>query len=250
VSIIVGGEVRKLSSYLRADSASYQHALFDYCEANTITYTIGARLDSRVLESIDEITQWEQIQEKEGKHHHLKEEVAEFWHTMNGSKHAFRLIVIKKSVTPLLPGIWEMLSQEERLALASERYSVIATNADPDMMSAEDVVRFYRKRGDTSENRIKELKGGFHIHHLPSSDFISSAFYFQIGILAYNLFILFKETLQQNWQRHTIQTIRYKLYHIAGKVIKHARELILKVNEEFVEILDNIRQKSYEASLE
>jgi hypothetical protein len=32
--------------------------------------------------------------------------------------------------------------------------------------------------------------------------------------------------------------------------IKHARELTLKVNKEFVEILDNIRQKSYEASLE
>jgi len=53
-------------SYLRADSASYQHALFDYCEENHITYTIGARLDSRVLENIDEITRWEELQEKEG----------------------------------------------------------------------------------------------------------------------------------------------------------------------------------------
>ena len=150
----------------------------------------------------------------------------------------------------MLPGIWEMLSEEEKLALASERYSVIATNADSDTMPAKEIVQFYRKRGDTSENRIKELKSGFNIHHLPSSDFISNAFYFQIGILAYNLFMLFKETLQQSWQRHTIQTIRYKLYHIAGKVIRHARRLVLKVNDEFVEILHAIRQKSYETSLE
>jgi hypothetical protein len=127
---------------------------------------------------------------------------------------------------------------------------VIATNADPDKMSAEEVVRFYRKRGDSSENRIKELKGGFHIDHLPSSDFISSAFYFQIGVLAYNLFVLFKNILQQSWQKHTIQTIRCKLYNIAGKVIRHSRRLVLKVNEEFVEILDRIRQRSYEVSLE
>ena len=240
----------KRLSYLRADSASYQHALFDYCEANHITYTIGARLDNRVLEGIDEITQWEPIQETKGKDHHLKEEVAEFWHTMHKSQHAFRLIVVKKSITPMLPGIWEMLSEEEKLALARERYSVIATNADPDTMPAKEIVQFYRKRGDTSENRIKELKSGFNIHHLPSSDFISNAFYFQIGILAYNLFMLFKETLQHNWQRHTIQTIRYKLYHIAGKVIRHARRLVLKVNDEFVEILHAIRQKSYEISLE
>jgi hypothetical protein len=237
-------------SYLRADAASYQHALFDYCEEHDITYTIGAHLDSRVLEGIDGISQWERMKDTEGKHHHLKEEVAEFWHTMNESEYAFRLIVVKKSVAPLLPGIWEILSEEERLAQASERYSVIATNADLDKMSAKEVVKFYRKRGDTSENRIKELKGGFHIDHLPSSDFISNAFYFQIGVLAYNLFILFKETLHQNWQKHTIQTIRYKLYNIAGKVIRHARQTILKVNEEFVEILNRIRQKSYEISLE
>jgi len=236
-------------SYLRADSASYQHALFDYCEQNHITYTIGARLDSSVVENINQITQWERLDEKEGKYHHLKEEVAEFWHTMNEGKCAFRIVVVRKQVTPIFPELESLLSEEEKMAYMYERYSVIATNADPKEMSAQDVVRFYRKRGDTSENRIKELKGGFNLNHLPSSDFISNAFYFQIGILAYNLFILFKETLKQSWQRHTIQTIRYKLYNIAGKVIRHARQTILKVNREFAEILDAIRQRSYEVSL-
>ena len=74
--------------------------------------------------------------------------------------------------------------------------------------------------------------------------------YFHIGTLAYNLFILFKQILHHSWQKHTIQTIRYKLYHIAGKVITHARQMILKVNEPFVEILHTIRQKNYEISLE
>jgi len=36
-----------------------------------------------------------------------------------------------------------MLGEEDKLALASERYSVITTNADPDMMSTEEVVRFW-----------------------------------------------------------------------------------------------------------
>ena len=44
--------------------------------------------------------------------------------------------------------------------------------------------------------------------------------------------------------------ITYKLYNIAGKVITHARDTILKVNEEFIEILQTIRQKAYETSLE
>ena len=49
-----------------------------------------------------------------------------------------------------------ILSEKELLAYVLDRYHVIATNADE--MSTEDVVMFYRKRGDTSENPIKELK--------------------------------------------------------------------------------------------
>ena len=169
---------------------------------------------------------------------------------MQETNHAFRLIVIKKTTTPILPGLEKILSEEELLEYASERYHVIATNADEDEMSAEDVVMFYRQRGDTSENRIKELKNGFNLKYLPTSNFITNAFYFQIGVLAYNLFVLFKETLRKSWQRHTIQTLRYKLYNIAGKVISHSRQTILKVNEQFVELLESIRQKNYEISLE
>ena len=50
--------------------------------------------------------------------------------------------------------------------------------------------------------------------------------------------------------KHTLTTIRYKLYNIAGKVIIHARKTILKVNDEFIGILQRIRQKAYELSLE
>jgi len=78
-----------------------------------------------------------------------------------------------------------ILGEKELLTYASERYHIIATNADK--MLAENVVMFYRKRGDTSENRIKELKNGFNLKYLPISDFTGNAFYFSIGVLAYNL---------------------------------------------------------------
>lgn len=240
----------KKITFVRADSASYQAELFNYCQDNTIVYTVGANLDSSVLRNINEIQKWETMRSDDGKTHHVKEEVAEFIHTMQHTNHAFRLIVTKKTTTPILHGFEDILSEEELLAYASERYHVIATNADEDEMSAQDVVMFYRKRGDTSENRIKELKNGFNLKYLPTSDFTANAFYFQIGILAYNLFMLFKETLQKSWQHHTIQTLRYKLYNIAGKVITHSRQTILKVNKQFVELFESIRQRSYEISLE
>ena len=240
----------KKITFIRADSASYQAKLFDYCQDNNMIYTVGANLDRSVLNSINDIEQWETMRSHDGKTHHVKEEVSEFIHTMQHTNHAFRLIVVKKTTTPILHGFEDILSEEELLAYASERYHVIATNADENEMSAQDVVMFYRKRGNTSENRIKELKNGFNLKYLPTSDFIANAFYFQIGVLAYNLFVLFKETLRKSWQHHTIQTLRYKLYNIAGKVITHARQTILKVNKQFIELFESIRQKNYEISLE
>lgn len=90
-------------NFVRADSALYQHKLFDYCEEHGIVYTIGARLDSSVFETINEIQAWETMTLHEGKTHHLKEEVAECIHTMNNSNNAFRLIVVKKQIRPMLP---------------------------------------------------------------------------------------------------------------------------------------------------
>ncbi len=240
----------KRFTYVRADSASYQHTLFNYCNAHEIIYLIGAHLDTPTLQNIEQVTEWETLDRHDGKYHHVKEEVGEFLHTMNHTDHAFRIVVVKRQVTPILPMMETFLNEEELLAYASERYSVIATNAEDKDLTAQEVVRLYRQRGETSENRIKALKGGFNLNYLPTSDFMANALYFQLGALAYNLFIMFRQTMQQGWQKHTVQTIRYKLYNIAGKVITHARKTILKVNREFVEILNAIRQRCYEISLE
>ncbi len=239
--------------YLRADAAGYQHELFDYCTDEGIIFTVGGKLDASVLEAITQIPEeaWEKFSSYEGDSHHIKEEIAEFVHTMIGGQYAFRMIVVRKRVTPVLPEIWDLLSEEEKLALSEDRYQLVATNADPEEFSPRKVVSFYRKRGNESENRIKEFKNGFNLSYLPTSDFMANAFYFQIGALAYNTFLLFKqEALQESWHKHTVHTIRYKLYHIAGKVVTHARKLVLKVPKLFEELLSSIRQKSYEVSLQ
>ena len=88
------------------------------------------------------------------------------------------------------------------------------------------------------------------MNYLPTSNTQANAFYFAIGTLAYNLFLLFKQILDSSFKKHTVKTIRYKLYNIAGKVVTHARKLTLKVNEQFKELLQNIRYKAYEESLQ
>ena len=158
------------------------------------------------------------------------------------------MIVIKKNITPTLPELDEYLSKETKEQLHKEMYYTVATN-DFDL-SAKEILALHRQRGETSENKIKELKNGFNMSYLPTSNFEANAFYFAIGVLAHNLFLLFKQILDKNLQHHTVKTIRYKLYHIAGKVVTHARQITLKVNKQFVGSLQKIREKAYEMSLE
>ncbi len=230
----------KKLSWLRADSATYQSNVFNYCDENDINFAIGGHLDRSTMRLINKINDWQSLS--------VHEEISEFVHTMTHTNNAFRVVVIRRNITPMLPNLEEVLTQSEKEQYHKERYYVIATNNNE--LSQEEIIKLYRQRGETSENKIKELKNGFNMDYLPSSDFISNALYFQIGTLAYNLFILFKQILDSSLQKHTVKTIRYKLYNIAGKVITHARKTILKVNEDFLDLLQRIRQKAYQVSLE
>jgi len=225
---------------IRADSASYQAAIFNYCDKNNIKFTISGQLDSSVKENIEQITNWEKFTDRE--------QIGWFWHTMGETENSFKMIVVKKDISPMLPHIEDCLSEEQKLAYVKELYYCIATN-DTDS-SPQEVIKLHRQRGETSENKIKELKNGFNMSYLPTSNFNANSFYFAIGTLAYNLFLLFKQILDSSFQKHTVKTIRYKLYNIAGKVIYHARQTILKVNDQFVELLQNIRQRAYDVSIE
>lgn len=167
---------------------------------------------------------------------------------MQDTNNAFRMVVIKKDITPTLPTLEGYIGDEVMMQCQDEIYYCIATN-DNDS-SPEEIIKLHRQRGEASENKIKELKNGFNMSYLPTSNTQANAFYFAIGTLAYNLFLLFKQILDSNMQKHTVKTIRYKLYNIAGKVVSHAREITLKVNEQFKALLKKIRCRAYEESLE
>ena len=227
---------------VRIDSSGYQAAIFNHCDKEEMLFTISGRKDKSVWASINAIKEddWETLSKRE--------KISEFIHTMNDTDNAFRMIVVKKDITPVLTGMESCIPEEVKEQQKDEMYYCVATN-DNDLTAIE-IVKLHRQRGETSENKIKELKNGFNMSYLPTSNFEANSFYFAIGTLAYNLFLLFKQILDKNLQQHTVKTIRYKLYNIAGKVISHARETVLKVNNQFMELLQNIRIRAYRMSLE
>jgi len=210
----------------RSDSAAYQASIINYCDREdaVILFGIGADLDSAVRNAIKRIP--EEDWQPHGTGH-----IAETIHSMGDTKKAFRLIVIRRPVQMTLDG--KMVEEN--------RYKVIATNR---FESPKEVERWYNQRGETSENRIKELKLGFGMERMPCGTFAANAVYFRIGVLAYNLFILFRDwSLPPEMAKHQVGTVRWRFYELAGKVVTHARSLCLKVKEWVLDLFESTRTR-------
>ena len=195
---------------VRADSAAYQAAVFNYCAETGKTFAIGADLDSAVRAAIAAIpaADWQPYQDGY---------LAETVHSMAQTKQAFRLVVLRRPVQG------KLFEEED----PRERYTAIASNREE---SAAETVAWYNQRGEASENRLKELKLGFGMERMPCGEQAANALFFRIGVWAYNLFVLFKRlALPEEWRRQQVQTVRWRLYQTAGKVVEHARNCLLRV---------------------
>ena len=215
---------------VRADSASYQAAIINHCEDNDQMFAIGASLDVAVKAAIVAIPDehWVSYRDRE---------IAETVHTMNETKKAFRLIVTRKGKQ------CELLEEDQD---DSYFYHAIASNAD-NTQSAAKVKDWYCQHGETSENRIKELKIGLGMEYLPCDHEKANAIFFRLGVIAYNISLMFKlDVLPDSWQRYQIRTVRWQLFQIAGKVINSGRYVRLKIREAHLALFRNIRQLIWE----
>ena len=90
------------------------------------------------------------------------------------------------------------------------------------------------------------------MERMPCGQSHANAVFFRIGVLAYNLFIGFKRlSCPEAWVQQTIATFRWKMVQVAGRIVRHAGEIVLKllVDLEKLELFKGIRKKSFELSL-
>ena len=164
---------------VRADSAAYQATIFNWCEETGKVFAIGADQDAAVKAAIKAIPEGDWKTFRDG-------EIAETIHCMNKTNKAFRLIVMRR------PRDQDLF--EER---SPWRYHAIASNRENE--DAATTMEWYSKRGDHSENRIKDLKIGFGMDYMPCGTFAANAVFFSIGVLTYNLYLGFRS--DRAWER-------------------------------------------------
>ena len=98
---------------------------------------------------------------------------------------------------------------------------------------SEKVLIAYEKRGNT-ENYIKEAKYDMAVGQLLLQTFWAKEAIFQLMMRNYNLFLLFKMDFVNGTEyQQQIKTCRSKYIFLAGKIIRMARSVVLKLSINF-----------------
>lgn len=215
--------------YLRSDSAAYQAAVINRYSQPGRSFSITADQDAAVKREIQNLpeTAWAPYRTRDDMA--TDRQIAETVHSMNGTEQAFRLIVLR----------WPN-PQPHLFEASSYCYHAVATNREE---PAREVIWKHNGRGQC-ENWHKELKSGMGMEQMPCGQFEANAMYFAIGVLAYNLAQLLKrQVLPESYGTATVATLRWKLYRLAAKLVRHARGWVLRIKADWekCELLQSAR---------
>lgn len=84
------------------------------------------------------------------------------------------------------------------------------------------------------------------MERMPCGRLEANAVFFRLGVLAYNLCQGFKRwTLKKEWRQHQVQILRWRLYQTAGKLVRHAGRMVLKVRGQAIELFEHIQTQCW-----
>jgi hypothetical protein len=234
--------------YLRSDTAGYQHDLLKYCDGGLhprygkITFAICCDVTESFKRAVREVPKkdWHPIyNEINGKKVESGREWAEVCFVPNkicSSKKGmdYRYLAIREVLRqPDLPG---MEPQQElpfpTMTVEKTRFKLFGVVTNIHDWDGERVIKWNRERCGNSEHAHGVMKNDLAGGRFPCENFGANAAWWWIMILALNLNEMMKIlALDPNWRPKRMKAIRYWLINVPGRVIKHSRQLRLRLPE-------------------
>jgi hypothetical protein len=216
--------------YFRGDAAFFDKKLINFLEIHRFRYAIVAHRTKPIKRLVPGL-RYRRVSSNIA--------VAKFYYQPHGWKHKHRFIVIRRREPE------EPSPQMALFKLANYTYQVIVTNLK---LKPVNVWRFYNHRA-TAELVIRELKEGYATGKIPTKYFESNAAFFQISLLAYNLFTWFKRLcLPEEYRRMTVESLRHRLLVVPAELVYPKGLATLKFSEDypdkegFIQTLQNIQK--------
>jgi hypothetical protein len=229
--------------WVRIDSASYQHEVFAACDALGAVFSITAPNKANVRAAVvglaaDPATVWSAALGAEGeKGSEIAETTIEIGRR-DKDRRRLRLIVRRQRSTA-----GDQLSLDD---LDGWRFHAIVTNvvAAP----AAEVEAHHRLRGGIPEDTIRQLKEDFGLIHAPVQNFFGNWLWWHACALAHNVARWIRDQhLPREFRRCRGKRLRLAFFNIAARVVRHARQLWLRIPrshawaDAFIEALTRIR---------
>ena len=229
---------------LRSDTAGYQRELLEYCAEGenerfgVIEFAIGADVMPEFKAAVRAVpeSEWKPLLRREnGREIGPDQEWAEVVYVPKWASHkkdnpTYRFLAVREPLRQLgLPGMETPgLLPFPTIDLGPQQtYKLFGTVTNRLDVPGDEVIRWLRERCGKSEEAHAVMKSDLAGGQLPSQDFGVNAAWWSIMLLAFNLNAAMKSlVLRESWR---MKAVRFALIHLPGRVIHHARRLIIRL---------------------
>lgn len=236
---------------MRSDSAGYQWDLLRYCAEGrserfgVIEFAVSADVTPAFRQAVYEVQEedWHPLQRRiQGRLVDSDQQWAEVCFVPQGAGHSktgpsYRFLAIREPLRQL--ELESMESDQVELPFPTISYSEsgpprryklfgVVTNRD---LPGDELIRWHRERCGKSEEVHAVMKEDLAGGRLPSKLFGANAAWWGVMILALNLNTLMKRlVLGAGWVTKRMKAIRYWIIDLPGRLVRHARQLTLRLS--------------------
>jgi hypothetical protein len=210
---------------LRGDSALYEQALLRWLEGKGIGYAIGADLSRELAAAIRDLPEsaW-QIEREDG---------AAVRHWAEVPYVPSDGVAAKDRPAPPRYLALRISKKQGRLFADGgevKHFAIVTNRPDPEDGSGLDLIRWQRAKAGTVEHAHHVLTNELAAEALPSQRFGANAAWFRLNVMLYNLLSAFKRVaLPPELHDARPKRLRFVLLNGIGKVVRHARETVLRL---------------------
>jgi len=207
---------------LRADSALYETAVLQWCEARKIAYAISADMSKQLQAEILHLSEsaW-QVEREEPEAIRSWAEVA---YVPDDGDHRKARPCVRRSLA-----IRNQTRQGSLFADGSSvHYFAVVTNRAGEGLT---LLQWHRAKAGTIEHVPHVLTNELAAAALPSGKFGANAAWVRLNVLPYHLLTTLKRlTLPGDLRTARPKRLRFLLFNTVGKVVAHARQTVLRLS--------------------
>jgi hypothetical protein len=211
---------------VRSDSAGYQHAVLDWLRAQRIPFAISADLSPELKAKVEALpaSAWRGFRQWKGAELvHLDRDWAEVEFIPTDASRNKALEPDRYLVIRARPRQGELFADGS----AVRYYATVTNRWDWD---GERLLRWSHERCGTIEPAHDVLKNELGGGVLPSYRFGANAAWWQLVVLTHNLLAVLKRVaLPDDAQALRPRRLRFLLFAMAGRLVRHGRRLILRL---------------------